>query len=107
MPTCKPKVKVVPTNARIVIKQEEGSWAVANLAVEFGPNFEQRVNIGWVSDVTSQAESFVGLRNQSGQDEPRERRIHPIIIQEARSILNEKEEEVHALTRFERITRED
>jgi hypothetical protein len=98
------KTKVVPTNARITIEQEEGSWAVAGLHIEFGPNFEQRVNIGWVSDVTSQAESFVGL--QSGQDEPSECQLHPVLIQEARSILNE-EEDVPALTRFERITREE
>jgi hypothetical protein len=102
----KPKTKTVPTNARIIINQEWGSWACASLFVEFGPNFEQRICLGWVSDVTSQAESFVGIRNQSGPPEPRICHLHESLIKEARKVIND-EEEVEALTRFERITRED
>lgn len=102
-PPREPKTKVVQTNARIIIKQEEGSWAVASVNLEFGPNFEQGVCLGWVSDVTSEASSFIALRDQNDQEVLRSR-LHPSIIQEAREVLFDKEE-APILTRFERISR--
>ena len=106
MPKHEPKTKVIQTNARIIINQEEGSWAVASLVIEFGPNFEQRINLGWVSDRTSQAESYVGIRNLEGLPEPRRCSLHQVLINEAREVINDTEE-VPVLTRFERVTREE
>lgn len=106
MPPREPKIKVVQANARIIIKQEKGSWAVASIFLEFGPNFEQKITLGWVSDVTSFAENYVGLWNQEDPEEFRTSQLHPSIIQEAREVLSDTEE-VKVLTRFERITREE
>jgi hypothetical protein len=109
VPPREPKIKIVQANARIIIKQEKGSWAVASIFLEFGPNFEQKITLGWVSDVTSFAENYVGLWNQEDQEDQEEFRtsqLHPSIIQEAREVLSDTEE-VEVLTRFERITREE
>lgn len=96
-----PRTKTIETRARFTIERdnESPSWMVANVFIDFGPSFEQRLCLGWVSDVTSSPAQ--GL----GRDA-----IPPYIIDQARTLFEEVKEpdpDLPRPTRFERITREE
>jgi hypothetical protein len=83
----------VETRARFTIERDKDSRMIANVSINFGPSFEQRLYLGWVSDTTSCAASGLGRDS-----------IPQFIIDRARTIFEPpKEPEPVAPTRFERI----